>query len=107
MTLFPVIFPATNSIYQIRSEKSLKLPKKEDLSRYKEQIKELLRLEIVTRYYYQKGKVESSLKNDPELALAISTLKDKEKYQSILSGKYVQPKPEIPVTSEEDEDTEN
>ncbi len=81
--------------------------KKEDLSRYKEQIKELLRLEIVTRYYYQKGKVESSLKNDPELALAISTLKDKEKYQSILSGKYVQPKPEIPVTSEEDEDTEN
>jgi len=81
--------------------------KKEDLSKYQEQIKELLRLEIVTRYYYQKGKVESSLKNDPELALAISTLKDKEKYQSILSGKYVQPKPEIPVINEEDEDTEN
>ena len=81
--------------------------KKEDLSKYQEQIKELLRLEIVTRYYYQKGKVESSLKNDPELALAISTLKDKEKYQSILSGKYIQPKPEIPVINEEDEDTEN
>jgi carboxyl-terminal processing protease len=81
--------------------------KKEDLTRYKNQIKELLMLEIVTRYYYQKGKVESSLKNDPELVTAIATLKDKEKYSAILSGKYVQPKPEIPVNSEEDEETEN
>jgi len=72
--------------------------KKEDLKKYKEQVKELLRLEIVTRYYYQKGKIQASIKNDPELSDAIATIKDKEKYPAILTGKFQQPKPEIPDT---------
>jgi carboxyl-terminal processing protease len=79
--------------------------KQEDMKKYSDQVKELIKMEIVTRYYYQKGKVIAALKNDPDLADAIATIKDTEKYSGILSGKYVQPKPEIPVKSDdEDED---
>jgi carboxyl-terminal processing protease len=78
--------------------------KQEDLKKYNDQIKELLKMEIVTRYYYQKGKIISALKHDPDLTEAIATIRDTEKYAGILAGKYVQPKPEIPVKSEDDED---
>lgn len=79
--------------------------KKEDLKKYESQIRELLKMEIVTRYYYQKGKIESSLNKDPEITLAISTLKDPEKYTGILSGKYIPPKPDTlnPAVEEEDD----
>ena len=80
--------------------------KQADLKKYRNQIKELLKMEIVTRYFYQKGKILASLKHDPELADAIATLKDRDKYAAILSGKYVQPKPEIPVKGEDDEDNQ-
>ncbi|MCX6278300.1 MAG: S41 family peptidase [Bacteroidetes bacterium] len=79
--------------------------KKDDFKKYEDQIRDLLKMEIVTRYYYQQGKILSALKDDPDIAQAISTLKDQEKCIAILSGKYVQPKPEIPAPGEvEDED---
>lgn len=62
--------------------------KKDDLYKFKEEIKQILESEIVSRYYYQKGQVEVSLKNDPVLEEAIKTLNDSEKYQSILAGTY-------------------
>lgn len=65
--------------------------KKEDMNKYQDQIRELLKMEIISRYYFQKGKVQSSLKHDPEIAIAVSTLKDPEKYNAILNGKYIQP----------------
>jgi len=78
--------------------------KKDDMKKYKDQVEELLKMEIVTRYFYQKGKIEAALKQDPDLAYAISTINDPEKYAAILSGKYVQPKPEIPVRDENDDE---
>lgn len=78
--------------------------KQDDLKKYGDQVKELLRLELVTRYYYQKGKIIASLKQDPELADAIATIKDTEKYNGILAGKNVQPKPEIETRSEDDDE---
>ncbi|NCA75841.1 MAG: PDZ domain-containing protein [Alphaproteobacteria bacterium] len=78
--------------------------KKEDLKRYRDQIKELLKMEIVTRYYFQKGKIEASLKQDKELSEAIGLLKEKEKYTAILAGKYHNPKPEIPIRNDEEDD---
>lgn len=68
--------------------------KKEDINKYKDQIKYLMKMEIITRYYYQKGKSEVALDGDADLAMAISTLNDPQKYQDILSGKYIQPKSE-------------
>jgi carboxyl-terminal processing protease len=82
--------------------------KKEDINKYKDQIKYLMKLEIVTRYYYQKGKAEAALEGDKDLALAISTLKDPQKYQDVLSGKYIQPKAERSTNQldESEEDSE-
>ncbi len=82
--------------------------KKEDINKYKKQIEYLLKLEIVTRYYYQKGKSETALEGDIDLATAISTLNDPQKYRDILTGKYVQPKEERKKneSTDDDEDVE-
>jgi len=76
--------------------------KKEDLNKYQDQIRELLKMEIISRYYYQKGKIQSSLKHDPDIAIAVNTLKDPEKYNAILNGKYIQPS-DLPENSEDDD----
>ncbi len=60
--------------------------KSEDLITYKDQIKELLKDEIVSRYYYQTGRIIASLNNDPELNKAINVLEGRETYLAILDG---------------------
>jgi len=37
-------------------------------------------------YFYQKGKIEAALKNDPAVDEAITILKDNSTYTAILSG---------------------
>lgn len=58
-----------------------------DLDRYRSEIVELLEDEIVSRYYYQKGRVINSFKNDKALVEAISILQNSANYKKILSGK--------------------
>lgn len=65
--------------------------KTEDLSNFKTEIKSLIESEIVSRYYYQKGKIEASLANDLEVKKAIDVLSDATLYTSILTGKYKDP----------------
>jgi len=65
--------------------------KQADIKKYEEQIRELLRMEIISRYYYQKGKVEASLDHDPELARAIDILHNPATYEAILDGTYLLP----------------
>jgi len=60
--------------------------KNDDLVTFKDEIKELLKSEIVSRYYYQKGRVEAMLDNDPEISEAKTVLADKAKYNSLLAG---------------------
>ncbi len=72
--------------------KNLKEEKKQDLDKHKKQIDEMLRVEIATRYYYQKGKTASSLINDYEVSKAVSVLNNKSLYKSILTGKPYRPK---------------
>ncbi|MFO8128661.1 MAG: S41 family peptidase [Bacteroidales bacterium] len=62
--------------------------KEEDLITFEDQIKDLLRMEIASRYYYQKGKVISSLKNDPEVEKAAALLENTDDYTSILDGSF-------------------
>jgi len=87
-----------------RLKEKIAAEKQEDLKRYQDQIRELLKLEIITRYYYQKGKIISAMKGDKELDDAIDLIRDNEKYLAILSGRYQQPKPEIQVKGDEEED---
>lgn len=60
--------------------------KAEDLITHREEISEILRIEIVTRFYHQSGKVEASLINDPEILKAIELLQNMDEYKNILAG---------------------
>jgi len=64
----------------------IKPDKNSDLIKFREEIKEILENEIVSRYYYQNGRVELSLKNDDVILTAIETLNNSEKYKGILNG---------------------
>lgn len=56
-----------------------------DFNRYKDQIKKLMTSEIVKRYYFQKGELLESLKEDKVLDKAIEVLGDKDLYTKTLS----------------------
>ena len=55
-----------------------------DLLTYKKEIVEFLENEIVSRYYYRKGKVINSFKYDEVVKEAISLFKDMQKFNEIL-----------------------
>lgn len=56
-----------------------------DFNHYKDQIKKLMASEIVKRYYYQKGELLESLKEDEVLEKAIEVLGNQELYNKTLS----------------------
>lgn len=58
--------------------------KKNDLIKFKEEIKDILLSEIVVRYYYQKGRIESLLQNDIEVEKAVNLLSNSQEYNKIL-----------------------
>jgi len=59
--------------------------KKDDLNKFKDDIKAIITSEIVSRYYYQKGRIIVNLKNDNDIKAAIDILKNNNKYNSILN----------------------
>jgi len=65
-------------------EEKLKQDKSDDLKKFREEISEMLKAEILVRYYYAGGRLEGSLQSDPEVLKAIEILKDKKKYNEIL-----------------------
>jgi len=69
--------------------KKLQAQKNNDLAACKEEIKQLLKEEIVSRYYYQKGRSEAGLSNDKYIDAAMQILLSPEKYNKLLnpSGK--------------------
>jgi carboxyl-terminal processing protease len=85
--------------------------KKSDLTKFKSQISDLLKQDIISRYYYQKGKIISSLKTDKDISEAITALTDLNLYKSILAGTYKSPvgnndkKPVNDDSSDDDDDS--
>ena len=65
---------------------SSKSNNKKELLKYKEEVKEVLENEIVSRYYYQEGRVINSFKYDPAVKEAIKILNDKIHYNKILNN---------------------
>jgi carboxyl-terminal processing protease len=64
---------------QLESMKKLvEVEKEKHLDLYKDEIVHLIERDIVSRYYYQYGKIRNKLKNDPELARAIEVLNGNE-----------------------------
>lgn len=60
--------------------------KLEEVKQNKEQLEDLLRIEILGRFYQQKGKIEASLKKDNVLLKAKELLNNTELYKSYLTN---------------------
>lgn len=65
-------------------ENKIRGEKKGELAKNKARVLHEIEQEIVGRYYFQRGKVRKSLKNDSEVEEAVKLLNDKSKYASIL-----------------------
>ena len=68
-------------------QKSLSHDKTQDLLKNKKEIMRLLQDEIVTRYYFQRGRFQNQLRDDDELKEAIGVLSNPTRYNSILATK--------------------
>jgi carboxyl-terminal processing protease len=66
-------------------EKNMMHDKDNDLIKHKAQVSRALEMEIVSRYGFQKGRIENSLADDPEVLKAIEILNTPSKLKSILT----------------------
>ncbi|MDX1701105.1 MAG: S41 family peptidase [Melioribacteraceae bacterium] len=60
--------------------------KENDLEEFEQLIIKRIEEQIISRYYYQKGKIEHALKNAPEVNEAIAILNDRDRYESLLGA---------------------
>lgn len=67
-------------------ENAMKQDKEADLVKHKAEIMKIIRLEVLSRYYYDEGRIEASLEGDPGSESAIELLKDNKKYINILTA---------------------
>jgi len=67
-------------------QKKLQSYKEDDIHKYQSQVSELILSELMSRYYYQEGRVIASLADDNVLKEAILVLNDSDRYEAILSG---------------------
>ncbi len=67
-------------------KKKISHDKFKDLEENKEEISELLKEEIASRYYFQKGRIGSSLSKDTHVQKALDILSDTKLYTNILNG---------------------
>ena len=67
-------------------ETQLEKNKSGDIDRFSDEIKALLKMELTTRYYFQKGRIRAILKNDKELKKAIYFLENPEAYNKLLNA---------------------
>jgi carboxyl-terminal processing protease len=58
-----------------------------EMDQFRDEISRALRLEIVGRYHYDKGRVISALSDDPDVLKAVEVLNDPEKYRAVFAVK--------------------
>ncbi len=66
-------------------EKAINHSKSKDLDVFEDQIKMYLENEIISRYYYQKGRIILSLRDDDDLEKAFEILDNRSEYKSIIA----------------------
>lgn len=76
-------FADIESAYKNLASK-LKHDKKQDLEKHRTEVSDLLESEIVSRYYYMRGRAQHSLRNDKQLDKALALLQSKPEYQAVL-----------------------
>ncbi len=68
-------------------EKKLNHNLDRDLDYFSKDIKNMIAVEIIKRYYYKRGGIIQQLKDDKDLQAALGILKEPAKYKAMLSGK--------------------
>ncbi|RLD46435.1 MAG: peptidase S41, partial [Bacteroidetes bacterium] len=68
-------------------QEKLKRDKNKDLNTFKYEVKQLISEELVSRYYYQKGRMKEILKTDPIIDSSLTILNNKKRYNTILNIK--------------------
>lgn len=63
--------------------------KKTDFNRHQDEIKQLLETQIISRFYYEKGKIQQAFQYDKEIASAKSLFKQEQEMINILQGNGV------------------
>lgn len=76
---FSITQPLIDSLQAV-----IQLNRNKDLIFFKDEIKKLLEEEIVSRYYYQKGRSEFVISKDSLIPLSVEILKDMKRYNEIL-----------------------
>ena len=66
-------------------ESKLKHNLEKDLDFNKDQLKKIIEGDIVAAYYYEKGAIENSLRDDRQMDEALKLLSDPERYRSLLT----------------------
>lgn len=61
--------------------------KRSDLQLHKAAITDIIEKEIISRYYYEIGKIKVGLRNDKEIQDAIALLRDQKQYNKLLAKK--------------------
>jgi carboxyl-terminal processing protease len=61
--------------------------KKQDLIKNQKEVKDLLENEIVSRYYFLRGRIAQSLKNDEDIEKAMGVINDSKRYEAVLKPK--------------------
>ncbi len=63
----------------------IKSEKKNDLMRHKEDILHEIEKEVVARYYFERGTIQTNLRNDDEIKSAVSLFNDAQKFKNLLN----------------------
>ena len=66
-------------------KKEIRHNKEKDLDKFRPEIKSILEEEIATRYYFQRGMIEASFNNDPQVLEAVKVLNNEKQYDDILA----------------------
>jgi len=74
-------------------DKDMAEAKKNDLIKYKPEIKRVLEEEIASRYYYERGRIQSGLKDDRDIKKGIEMLNNTAAYDSVLTTIAVPKRP--------------
>lgn len=64
----------------------IKHDKQKDLYKFQEEIEQLLEYEIVSRYFYQIGRIQESLEDTKEVEAAMEVFADADKYKDLLKA---------------------
>ena len=80
-----------NKLAEIKSEfealnAKVSHSKKDDLSQFKDEIRKVLENEIVSRYYFEKGRIEQAFQYDNDLTEALKVIGNRPVLASILKG---------------------